>query len=108
MQRINTTENARWQAVLERDGNADFVYGVTSTRIYCRPSCPSRRPKRENARFFDSPELAAQAGFRACQRCRPDEEKTAVLSRVEHACRLIEDNLETSLSFGRIMRANRH
>ena len=98
MQPINTTENARWQAVLERDGSANFVYGVTSTRIYCRPSCPSRRPKRENARFFDTPHDAKRAGFRPCQRCHPDEEKTASLTRVEQVCRLIEANLETPLS----------
>ena len=98
MQLINTTDNARWQAVLERDASADFVYGVTSTRIYCRPSCPSRRPKRDNARFFDTPQDAERASFRPCQRCHPNEEKTVSLTRVEHACRLIEANLETPLS----------
>lgn len=95
-------ESARWQAVLERNGQRDgvFVYGVTSTRIYCRPTCPSRRPKRDNVRFFDTPEEAAQAGFRPCQRCQPDEieTKTASIKRVEHACRLIEENLQKPLS----------
>ena len=58
----------------ERDVSADgtFVYGVTSTGIYCRPSCPSRRPRADRVRFFDTTTDARQAGFRACKRCRPD------------------------------------
>lgn len=96
---VQNLENARWQAVLSRDAKADstFVYGVTSTRIYCRPSCPSRRPKRENARFFDSPSDAQNAGFKACQRCRPDE-KTQAQRRVEKTCQLIAENLDSPLS----------
>lgn len=49
-----------------------FVFGVTSTSIYCRPSCPSRVPKPANTRYFASPALAVAAGFRACKRCHPD------------------------------------
>ncbi|HEV2177446.1 MAG TPA: methylated-DNA--[protein]-cysteine S-methyltransferase [Candidatus Sulfopaludibacter sp.] len=62
-----------WQAVLARDGAFDgrFVYAVRSTGIYCRPSCPSRRPGRAQAEFYPSPEAAERAGFRACRRCRP-------------------------------------
>src|ERR1700721_3549861 len=62
-----------WQAVQKRDCAADgaFVYAVRSTGIYCRPSCPSRRPGREQVVFFPLPEAAEQKGFRACQRCRP-------------------------------------
>lgn len=65
--------DGRWQAVERRDPAADglFVYAVTSTGIYCRPTCPSRRPRRENVRFFDGPEAAEAAGFRACRRCEP-------------------------------------
>lgn len=64
----------RWKALAERDRAADgtFVYGVTSTGVYCRPSCPSRRPRADRVRFFDSTGEARQAGFRACKRCRPD------------------------------------
>jgi AraC family transcriptional regulator of adaptative response/methylated-DNA-[protein]-cysteine methyltransferase len=64
----------RWKALAERDRAADgtFVYGVTSTGVYCRPSCPSRRPRADRVRFFDSTTEARQAGFRACKRCRPD------------------------------------
>jgi len=62
-----------WQAVQTRDRGADgaFVYAVRSTGIYCRPSCPSRKPGREQVVFFPLPEAAEQKGFRACQRCRP-------------------------------------
>jgi len=64
----------RWKALASRDGAADgtFVYGVSSTGVYCRPSCPSRRPRADRVRFFDTPTEAKQAGFRACKRCRPD------------------------------------
>lgn len=71
-------ETTAWNSVLNRDSAADddFFYGVTTTRIYCRPSCPSRRPKRENITFFSSTEAAERAGFRACKRCTPDRPKS--------------------------------
>src|SRR6476620_5771625 len=67
------TDDLRWQAVLARDGASDgkFVFAVSSTGVYCRPSCPSRRPRRENVCFFSYPSEAETAGFRACLRCRP-------------------------------------
>ena len=87
-----TTEAARWQAVLERDKEADgaFFYSVRSTGIYCRPSCPSRRAKRENVEFHGSREAAEQAGFRPCKRCRPEggSLRDEQISAVAHACRL--------------------
>jgi AraC family transcriptional regulator of adaptative response/methylated-DNA-[protein]-cysteine methyltransferase len=63
-----------WQQVLARDASADgrFVYAVKTTRIFCRPSCPSRRPERKNVSFFPTPELARAAGYRACLRCEPE------------------------------------
>lgn len=63
----------RWDALQARDGSAAgrFVYGVTSTGVFCRPGCPSRRPRRDRVRFFDTPAAAAAAGFRACRRCDP-------------------------------------
>ncbi|OFW47028.1 MAG: hypothetical protein A3J29_09325 [Acidobacteria bacterium RIFCSPLOWO2_12_FULL_67_14b] len=66
--------DTRWKPLAARDASADgtFVYGVTSTGIYCRPSCPSRRPRADRVRFFDTTTDARQAGFRACKRCRPD------------------------------------
>lgn len=62
-----------WQQVLARDASADgqFVYAVKSTGIYCKPSCPSRRPERKNVSFFPTPGHAEAAGFRACLRCEP-------------------------------------
>ena len=64
----------QWQQVLARDQHADgqFFYAVRSTRIYCRPSCPSRRPARKNVSFFPTAAAAEQAGYRACKRCEPD------------------------------------
>ncbi|HEX3534472.1 MAG TPA: bifunctional DNA-binding transcriptional regulator/O6-methylguanine-DNA methyltransferase Ada [Gemmatimonadaceae bacterium] len=71
-------ETVAWESVLRRDVSADdrLLYGVTTTGIYCRPSCPSRRPKRNNVAFFSSAEAAERAGFRACQRCRPNRAKS--------------------------------
>src|SRR5260221_7473489 len=68
-------DDSRWLTVAARERRADgqFVYAVSSTGIYCRPSCASRRPRRDRVAFFDSPADAARAGYRACLRCRPDE-----------------------------------
>src|SRR5271170_3157698 len=64
----------QWQQVLGRDAGADgqFVYAVKSTKVYCKPSCASRRPARKNVTFFPTPALAEAAGYRACMRCEPD------------------------------------
>ncbi len=64
----------QWQQVLERDARADgqFVYAVKSTKIYCKPSCASRRPTRKQVSFFPTPGLAEAAGYRACKRCEPE------------------------------------
>jgi AraC family transcriptional regulator of adaptative response / DNA-3-methyladenine glycosylase II len=66
--------DALYRAVASRDRRFDgrFVLGVTSTGIYCRPSCPARTPKPQNVRYFAVPAAAVAAGFRACRRCRPD------------------------------------
>lgn len=63
-----------WKAVSENDESYDgiFFYAVNSTGIYCRPSCKSKTPKRENVRFFNTAEEARNAGFRPCKRCRSD------------------------------------
>jgi AraC family transcriptional regulator, regulatory protein of adaptative response / methylated-DNA-[protein]-cysteine methyltransferase len=70
---LDLSAQRRWRIVLERDRRYDgaFVYAVRSTGIYCRPSCPSRRPRRQQVAFFPVPEAAELAGFRACRRCRP-------------------------------------
>src|SRR6202789_195908 len=62
-----------WRQVQARDASADgqFVYAVETTGIFCRPSCPSRRPARQNVRFFANADAAMAAGYRACRRCHP-------------------------------------
>lgn len=62
---------AAWKQIAARDLKARFVYGVTTTGVFCRPGCASRRPMRENVRFFSSVADAQAAGFRPCKRCRP-------------------------------------
>lgn len=83
-----------WNAVLSKDRAFDgqFVFAVSSTGIYCRPSCPSRRPRRENVSFFALPAAAESAGFRACLRCHPDSVLTTdpQLAMVQQVCRFIE------------------
>src|ERR1700678_2922523 len=71
--RLVKLEGARWQAVQRRDKRVDgnFVYAVRSTGIYCKPSCPSRKPRREQVDFFFLPAGAEQKGFRACKACKP-------------------------------------
>ncbi len=87
-------DDPRWQAVLARDATADggFVFAVRSTGIYCRPSCPARRPKPENVAFFDTAAAAEAAGFRPCLRCYPAGQSPAEANAalISAACRLIE------------------
>jgi len=90
-------DDERWDAVLARDRRADalFLYAVTSTGVFCRPSCPSRRPRRDRVRFFASPGEAQQAGFRACRRCRPLEPTgDPWIAKVERACRQLANTDE--------------
>jgi AraC family transcriptional regulator of adaptative response/methylated-DNA-[protein]-cysteine methyltransferase len=85
------TDDRRWRAVLARDPGADgaFVYAVRSTGVFCRPSCPSRRPGRAQVRFFITAAAAVRAGFRPCRRCRPegDDPKAALVRKV---CQFLE------------------
>ena len=98
-------DEVSWRAVLERDASHDgvFVFAVSTTGIYCRPSCPARRPRRENVNFFRLPEDAEKAGYRACLRCSP---KTAGANSrqdfVKSACRFIETHLDEPLSLARL------
>ena len=84
----------RWRIVLARDRRYDgaFVYGVRSTGIYCRPSCPSKRPRRAQVTFFSVPEVAERAGFRACRRCHPAQANGTDprVATVRQACQLID------------------
>src|SRR5246127_5812887 len=69
-----------WRATMTRDARADgtFVLAVRSTHVYCRPSCPARRPLRRNVVFFHTGAEAEKQGFRPCRRCRPNEVAGAV------------------------------
>lgn len=83
-----------WDAVVAKDSRFDgqFVFAVTSTKIYCRPSCPSRRPHREHVMFFDLPDAAEQAGFRACLRCEPRRARVLdpQVELVQRVCRFLD------------------
>lgn len=93
----------QWKQVLSRDARADgqFVYAVRSTHIYCRPTCPSRRPNRANVDFFSRPDAAERAGFRACKRCRPNAESPQA-EIVREACTFIDANLESRVTLARL------
>jgi len=84
-----------WKALSENDASYDgiFFYAVKSTGIYCRPSCKSKKPKRENICFFDTAEQALAAGFRPCKRCRSDLLHYQPVKEIaEKAKRLLEDS----------------
>jgi AraC family transcriptional regulator, regulatory protein of adaptative response / methylated-DNA-[protein]-cysteine methyltransferase len=91
-------EDKYWEAVCRRNQEYDgvFVYAVRSTGIYCRPSCPARRPRREHVRYFGAPDEAEGAGYRACRRCQPekptpDEPNLALVQRM---CRYLSEPRE--------------
>lgn len=96
-----TNPEELWQAVQSRDAGFDgaFVFAVRSTGIYCRPSCPARRPRREQVIFFSLPEAAKQAGFRACRRCHPEKANAGdpQVELAQRVCRYIEAHLDDSL-----------
>src|SRR5437588_4458064 len=97
-----------WDAVLARDGNRDgeFVFAVSTTGVYCRPSCPAKRPRRENVAFFRRPEEAESAGYRACLRCRPKARSgNPQAETVKSICRYIEQNLDEPLTLSRLASA---
>jgi len=102
-------ENVLWNAVVERAAGWDgmFVYGVTSTGIFCRPTCPSRRPRRDRARFFAHGDLAAAEGFRPCRRCRPQEASTSTpaLDRIRGTAHTIASRRGSSVSLSALARA---
>jgi AraC family transcriptional regulator of adaptative response/methylated-DNA-[protein]-cysteine methyltransferase len=100
-QRIDQLEKQRWRALLDRNSSLDgtFVFAVSSTGVFCRPSCPARRPRRENVSFFDHSLQAEQAGFRACLRCRPKAADGNPQSALVRAmCRYIEQHIEDRLT----------
>lgn len=103
-------DESRWKAVLARDASWDgaFVFAVSSTGVFCRPSCPAKRPRRENVRFFPGPEQAEKAGYRACLRCRPKAaDGNGTLEMVKSVCRYIEQHLDEPLTLARLATAFR-
>jgi AraC family transcriptional regulator of adaptative response/methylated-DNA-[protein]-cysteine methyltransferase len=100
-----SSEDQRWDAVLARDSahDGEFVFAVSSTGVYCRPSCAARRPRRENVAFFSHPEQAEKAGFRACLRCRPRSVSGNLQSDwTKEVCRYIEQHLDEPLTLERL------
>ena len=85
------TMKSRWAAVERRDPAFDgaFVFAVESTGIYCRPSCPARRPLKKNVRFFATPRAAEHEGFRACRRCRPASGARPLVRLAARACAML-------------------
>lgn len=95
------SEDQFWSAVVTRDSARDgeFVFAVSTTGVYCRPSCPARRPRRENVQFFSRPEQAERAGYRACLRCRPKSlSGNSQSDWVKEICRYIEQHLDEPIT----------
>ncbi len=92
---INITDEEKYNAVVENDGNYDgfFYYAVKSTGIYCRPSCKSKTPKRENTLFFESNARAEHSGFRPCKRCRSDLLKFEPSKEIALKVKCVVDNM---------------
>ena len=101
------TEAAMLRAVGARDARFDgrFVYGVATTRIYCKPSCRSRAAKPVNLRFFADPAAAERAGFRACKRCQPGATDGATTRRIKALARYIQAHAEEPLPLARLAEA---
>lgn len=101
-------EASFWQALETRDPHMDgvFFFAVITTGIYCRPSCPSRRPRRENVIFFQRRDAAERAGFRACLRCKPEQEhaRDAHSELVEKICRYLERHLDQAVTLDELSR----
>jgi AraC family transcriptional regulator of adaptative response/methylated-DNA-[protein]-cysteine methyltransferase len=93
---VSFSNDQLWQAVVAKDARFDgqFVFAVSSTKVYCRPSCPSRRAHRERVKFFNLPEAAEQAGFRACLRCQPKRARVMdpQMELVQRVCRVLNSS----------------
>ena len=93
-----SSHGQRWKALLNRDQRADgaFLYAVKSTGVYCRPTCSSRLPNRENVLFFTSCSEAEAAGFRPCKRCSPEESSAREhqIKAIIRACKSIDESEE--------------
>ena len=94
-----------WQAVMSRDGRADgmFFFAVRSTSIYCRPSCPARRPLKTNTLFFQTRQEAERQGYRPCRRCKPNEIPAAALI-VQRAAQALENEIDEPVNVNTLAR----
>lgn len=94
-----------WDAVLARDASQDgkFVFAVSSTGVYCRPSCAAKHPRRQNVTFYQRPEEAERDGYRACLRCRPKAAGASPQNRlVKSVCRYITEHLDEPVTLTRL------
>lgn len=94
----------QWQAIQENDRQQDgqFWYGVKTTGIFCRPSCPSRVPKRQNVVIFTDPAEAQEAGFRPCKRCRPLEKMVSNQIWVQEINHVLNNHYAEKLTLERL------
>ena len=95
-----STDAKKWRAILARDPSKDgaFVFGVRSTGVYCKPSCPARHPRAEQVLFFSGPDEAERAGYRACKRCRPRERSSFQSELIRRVCKYVNENLDRKLT----------
>jgi AraC family transcriptional regulator of adaptative response/methylated-DNA-[protein]-cysteine methyltransferase len=105
--RRKRADEVRWEAVAARDASRDgtFVFAVKTTGIYCRPSCPARRPRRPRVVFLATPDAAEAAGFRACRRCHPRAAAAPRAAWARRICRVIESSPERPPSLARLSAA---
>jgi AraC family transcriptional regulator of adaptative response/methylated-DNA-[protein]-cysteine methyltransferase len=107
-QQFDLDPTQAWKQVLSRDASASFIYAVASTGIFCRPSCPSRRPAPSNVRFFSDPAGALAAGYRACKRCAPLGERSEATT-VARLCRYLavhRDHVVTLADLAKVARSS--
>ena len=96
-------EDRKWKAIVDRNpvANGAFVYAVKTTKVFCRPTCPSRHPRRVNVLFFPTPGDAKDAGFRPCLRCKPNSDESSLSSTraglIAKACKTIAEDQSVSL-----------
>ncbi|WEW56576.1 hypothetical protein PRK78_002023 [Emydomyces testavorans] len=103
------TPSARWRAIVNRDAAATgFVYGVRTTKIYCRPRCPARLARRANVIFYDTPALAEKAGYRPCKRCKPEDLRAPTDPHIRLAQKACETMTLAALAGGEKQRPTLH
>ncbi|SHF40369.1 transcriptional regulator, AraC family [Seinonella peptonophila] len=100
MQTHNPIHKKLWEAIVSNNHSYDgkFFYGVQTTKVFCRPSCPSRIPKLENVRIFYHRQEAINEGFRPCKRCRPDQLQLPIQEWIDQIKRFLEKNWSNTIS----------